>query len=155
MTADDHMPAHRARTLPRRAFTRRWLFAVLGVALLTAVAIPLYGFGRMLLGSTTPATEGQLASAGVGRHVEVAYEVTQAPIDAPPVGTVLERSGEGTYRRTERTLQIRWGPETVVVMGQRENVRPGAVLQVGGQLASRDLLVAERMVVLTGAVRVQ
>ncbi len=154
MTADDRMPTAPAHW-PRRAFARRWLFAVLGVALLAAVAIPLYGFGRMMMGSATPATEGQLASAGVGQYVEVAYEVTQAPVDAPLVGTVLERSGEGTYRRTERTLQIRWGRETAVVMGQRENVRPGAVLQVGGQLARGDLLVAERVVILTGAVRVQ
>jgi hypothetical protein len=40
-------------------------------------------------------------------------------------------------------------------MGQQSDVRGGAVIQVRGQLTSPDELTADRIVVLTGVVRVQ
>jgi hypothetical protein len=55
------------------------------------------------------ASEAQLAASAAGDQLEVAVEVTAAPEDGLFVANVLERSEQDTYRRSSRTLRVRWG----------------------------------------------
>jgi hypothetical protein len=66
------------------------------------------------------------------------------------VANVLERADQGTYHRSSRTLRVRWGSDTSLVMGRANNVQPGAILQARGHMAIDDLLEADRLVILTG-----
>jgi len=100
--------------------------------------------------SARPVSEGQLASSAVGDLVEVALEVTLVHDDEPVTAIVLERSDQGTYRRSGRTLRVHWGPDTSLVMGRATDIRSGAVVQARGRLAAGEVLEADRIVILTG-----
>jgi len=117
--------------------------------LVLAVALPVYAMSRMMTGARS-ASEAQLAASAAGDQVEVAVEVTAVPEDGLFVANVLERSDQGTYRRSSRTLSVRWGSDTSLVMGRASDVRPGAILQARGRIATGDFLEADRLVILTG-----
>ena len=143
------------------AAARRWrpqrgplLLVGLGLALLVAVAIPIVSMGRML-GGAPPLSRDELAAATPGTHLEVALEVGGPPSDGLITGRVLERLGAGRYRRTDLQLQASLAPDTPVVMGQREDVQAGAVVQVRGHLSTARAVLADRVVILTGAVQVE
>lgn len=84
----------------------------------------------------------------------MALEVVEASADGPLTATLLERTGQDAYTRTGRVLQVGWGPETPILMGRREDVRAGAVVQVRGRILGADQLDADRLVVLSGVVAV-
>jgi hypothetical protein len=132
----------------------RWLVAAFVMALLVAVAIPMVSMGRMLIGPP-PATAGQLASAGPGDRLDVAIEVSGPVANGLASGVVLEQVESGTYRPTGQVVHVRFSTQAPVVMGQVRDIRDGAVIQVRGQLSSAGDLVAERIVILTGSVRVE
>jgi hypothetical protein len=125
-----------------------------GLALVVAVAIPLVSMGRMMAGPP-PATMGDLAGATPGARLEVALELSGPPADGLVTGAVLERVDAGMYRRTTQQLRAHLAADTPVLMGRPEDVRGGAVVQIRGQLTPTHELAADRVVILTGAVRVQ
>jgi len=113
---------------------RRWrphrgplLLVGLGLAPLVAVAIPIVSLGGAL-----PVSSDELAAATPGAHLEVPLEAGGPPSDGLITGRVLERVEPGLYRRTDLQLQAWLAPDTPVVMGQREDVQAGAVIQVRG-----------------------
>ena len=130
------------------------LLVGLGLALLVAAAIPIVSMSRML-GGAPPSSGDELAAATPGARLEVALEVGGPPSDGLISGRVLERLETGVYRRTDRQLQAWLAPDTPVVMGQWEDVQAGAVVQVRGQLSAARAVLADRVVILTGAVRVE
>jgi hypothetical protein len=122
---------------------------LVGAGLVLAVMLPVYAMSRMMTGARS-ASEAQMAVSAPGDQVEVAGEVTAALEDRLFVANVLERSDQGTYRRSGRTFRVRWGSDTSLVMGRTSDVRPGAILQARGRLATGDLVEADRLVILTG-----
>jgi hypothetical protein len=131
----------------------RLAVGVFAAALLAALALPFYSMSRMM--GPRPVTPAAWAAAAPGTQVDVALEVTAAPPDGPLTATLLEHAGGGGYQRTDRSIRVGWRPDTPVVMGRREDVRPGAVLQARGRVAGADRLDAERLVVLTDNVTVR
>lgn len=132
----------------------RVLLGLLIVLLLAAVGIPLIFFGQMMMGSE-PMSESQFTEATPGAQVEIAVEIVEAQADDLLMGEVLERDDDGTYPRTGQMVRIRWQPgSTSIVMGQQDDVEPGAVLQVRGIIDPEGVLDADRIVVLTSSVTV-
>jgi hypothetical protein len=144
-----------ATTRRRTAVTRgRVLIALVVLGLAAAVAVPLSTMSRMGAGAR-PVTEAELTALGPGQTVDLALEVTRVTGESVTgessfAATLLERAEQGGYRRTGRSLRVRWRPDTAVVMGGREEVRAGAVVQARGRVAGEDLVDAARLVVLTG-----
>lgn len=130
----------------------RLLFALLIVLLLVALAIPLFFFGNMMMGAA-PMSESQFAAAAPETRVEIACEILEIQEDGILVGAMLERSDAGAYSRTSQKVYIRWQPEsTSIVMGQEEDVLPGAILQVSGVLDAEGILDADQIVILTSVI---
>ena len=132
----------------------RLLVSLFVIALLIAAAVPVVSMARMMMGRPT-ATVGQLANLAAGDSIDVALAVDTSPVDGLASGTVLEQVDSATYRRTERALRLEFSTRTTVVMGQLSDVHDGAVIQAQGQLTSADELALERIVILTGLVRVE
>jgi len=140
-------------TSPRWWATRRGqlLLAAVTAAVITAVAIPRVAMRRMMDART--ATEDALATAAPGERVDVAIEIASANEESLS-GVLLERVADARYRRTQRTVAMRWTAATQLVMGSRDEIRPGAVVQARGRLCAGAALDADRLVVLTGHVEV-
>lgn len=148
----DRAPA--LETPPRWWATRRGrlLLTALAAALIAAVATPLIAMRRMM--DARPVAERAVAAAVPGEQLDVAIELAAAAEGALS-GAVLEQVAGTRYRRTPRTMAVRWTAATPIVMGQRDDVRAGAIVQVRGRLDARATLDADRLVVLTGYVEVR
>jgi hypothetical protein len=133
---------------------RRYPWAILSVGLLTGMIIPVYLISNRMM-SAKPMTEAEVAAVSLGGEVEATLEVTGTPSEGVLQGTLLERQGNGTYQRTNRTLSVRWRSDTPVVMGKKADVHRGAVIQIKGKSRSDRSVDAERIVILTGYVTVR
>ena len=144
----------------RRGFlsTPRSRWMLLGglflLVLVVALLIPLWN--RMTSGSA-PESAQQLNSVPAGTTVTIALGVTALPSSDLLTGTLLERNADGLYHRTGKTVQVRWQNSTSIVMGQRQDVHVGAILQVRGRTTASggSVVDADEIVILTGAVTVQ
>ncbi len=105
------------------------------------------------MGSPT-ATVVQLANVAAGDSIDVAIAIGGSPLNGSASGTVLEQVDSSTYRRTDHPLRISFSTETRVVMGKASDIHDGAVIQARGKLTSSGELAAERIVILTGVVRI-
>ena len=94
---------------------------------------------------TAPLDAEHLALTPAGGAVQVALRVDAV---AEP------GSGPRSYRPSPTRLRARWDDSTQLAMGGPEDLVAGAVLRVQGELRERDLVVAERIAVLTKVVTV-
>ncbi len=101
---------------------RNWIV----LAVVVAVAASLYA-GHAMMAPTSGAM----------------LEITSVSPAGTFAGRVLKKEERG-YARTRALLRVPLGPGTRFVMGDRSDLRPGAVVQVSG----------DRIVILTGYVRV-
>jgi hypothetical protein len=69
-------------------------------------------------------------------------------------GTLLEKKTEELYARTQTSVTAQWSSNTKMVMGNREDVRKGAVVHITGERGSDGRIEAEQIVILTGYVKV-
>jgi hypothetical protein len=136
--------------------TLRWvLFLVLlavamGWAVRTALAR-----AAMMKTADTPAERLQASAAGTGAKVVVRVDRIEGQALK---ATLLERVTDAVYRRPNGgggVLSAVVGPETPVVMGNVEDIVPGAVVQLAGTLDSHHTLLASQVVIVTGYVRVE
>jgi len=100
----------------------------------------------------TPLTVESLAATAAGETVEVAIAVTDVSETNRLVGDLAEHAGDDAqreYRRTARTLAVRWDAETRIVMGKPVHLQPGALLRVRGTLRPDGDIQAERIAVAT------
>jgi hypothetical protein len=129
------------------------LVAALIMALLVAIGIGVYSTGRMMMGER-PIDAARFHNAQIGDSVDLAIVVNGATAAASFPGTLLDPTGQGSYRRTDQTVEVQWGPDTSVVMGRREEIGPGSVLQVRGRVLQSQAVAARQLVVLSGFVTV-
>lgn len=131
-----------------------WLVVAVLVGVGLAVAAGVYSSRVMMRAPTAGAT--QLAVARSGARLSIAVEVTATPAPDLLDARLLERQGS-LFMRTPEVVQIRLQPTTQLSMGDKSELRPGAVLQVDA--VARDLganqLAAKRVVILTGYVQVK
>jgi hypothetical protein len=134
----------------------RWLFLWVGLLLAGGVAAVLVPF---LLVSTTmgadPALQSasQFALASPDTRVAIALEVTSLPSGTLLTGALLQKNADGSYTRTAQQATVRWSGEQLV-MGSRNDIRQGAIVQVSGLVGSDSIVQASQIVVLTGFVQV-
>jgi hypothetical protein len=147
-------PAARGLSWLPKTTRGRLILGLVCAGLVLAVGLPVFAMGRMTMGTPT-ASEAQVTASAAGDQLEIALEVTAAPDGGPFAATVLERSDQGTYRRSSRALRVRWGSDTSLVMGRVNDIRPGAIVQARGRMGIDDLLEADRLVILTGSVVVR
>ena len=145
-TADSH-----TRPVPGSG---AWLPLVVLLGFIFAVAAGLYSSRMMVM--SKPAGAAAIAARNPGAALDVAVEVTGVSPVGDVTASLLGKRGDG-YVRTAGVLKIHLMPEAKFVMGDRGDLKPGAVLQVHGILesAERKLLDAEQVVFLTGYVKVE
>jgi tetrahydromethanopterin S-methyltransferase subunit A len=102
---------------------------------------------------TGPLDAEHLAAMQPGAQVDVAVQVREAAEPGELVATLLEAAEPGPairkYRLSSAGVRVRWGAETRVAMGDRDDVAAGAVLRIRGTLDPQRAVVAEAMAVLT------
>lgn len=146
----------RERSEGSRWGRRRWLFLWVGLLLAAAVAAVLVPF---LLTYTAmgadPAvqTANQFALASPDAPVAIVLEVTSLPSGTLLSGAVLQKNADDSYTRTSQDATVRWSAAQLV-MGSTTDIRPGAIVQVNGQMGGDSIVQASQVVVLTGFVQV-
>ena len=127
------------------------LLIIIGLGL--AVAAGMYSNGGMRV--PAPANAASVYSAQPGVAMDVVVQVTGNPVSSEFDSVLLSKTDSG-YKRSTDILKIALLHETSIIMGQRADIWPGAVLQVRGTIAAtnKKLLVAKRVVMLTGFVSV-
>jgi hypothetical protein len=103
--------------------------------------------------SATPVTLAELASTPA-KPVDVPLEITSAR-DGRYAGRFLERAAKAEYRRTGTILSFALDDRAKVTMGAVSDVRAGAVVLARGRVRDGTLFDIDRVVVLTGYVRVR
>jgi hypothetical protein len=84
-----------------------------------------------------------------GEVAKIVFEVTAMPSDNDLAGKLLEKQDETHYTRTATEVELIPVAKTAIVMGNRANIRKGAILQVTGTLDENHILHANQLVVLT------
>lgn len=137
-------------TASKQSYGRLLLSMVAGLSL--AVAAGLVSIRSMM---PTVAHAADIKSEPKGTPVEVAVKVIALPSDGFFDGKALEKDGFG-YKQTDEVIHFRLADNATVAMGQRSDIRVGAILSVNAMTASpdQDELEAERVVILTGYVSV-
>lgn len=139
-----------------------WLASPLGLGLMALFLLGLGGAvvlamrsSNGMTGRTSSTTEQQVVAAKTGTQLSMVVEIRSAPPGGVLLGRLLTKTGDTAYRRTARIVRLRWGSATSVLMGQRGDVHPGAVLQVHVRTLPRGWFLANLITVLTGFVLVQ
>lgn len=104
-----------------------------------------------------PVTLAQLETTAPGTSVNIVLAVTDLPAADLLGGSFLEADEAepfNAFRRTPRRLQIQWTPATPIVMGGSADIAVGALVRVHGRLGEGQLVVAERLVILTHVARI-
>lgn len=149
------MARQREKKLQRRSKFGPLLLGLLIVGGIVAILIPLYLARNMMMGSGTPLqTARQFALASSGSQVTIALELTSMPSSTVLKGTLLQKNADGSYSRTNQTVNVQWNPSQVI-MGGSSDVKQGAILQVSGRLGYNDVLIASQVVILTGFVQIK
>ena len=130
--------------------TSWWLPAAVIGGLALAIAAGSVSTNSMVL---TQANASELDSLQAGSSAEVAVEVTAMPSPGFFDGRLLEKQDSG-YRHTDEILHFRFADDVTVAMGQRSDVKVGAILSVEAMPTGPDTteLEAKRVVILTGYV---
>jgi hypothetical protein len=130
------------------------LLGLFVIAIVAAIAIPLYlGFSQMM-GGSAPQTTQQFTASTPGSHATIVVEVTSVPSQTLLTGNLLQKNADGTYSRAGKTVSVQWTAKSVV-MGSSSEVKVGALIQVSGVLGTTDVLIARQIVVLTDFVKLK
>lgn len=100
----------------------------------------------------------QLSAVPVGEAINVTFEVIAQPSESLLEGIILEpteREPFSLFNRTEHAVRVHWSTATRIVMGESNQVVPGALLRVRGRRQSENELEANGLVILTGVARIQ
>jgi len=84
-----------------------------------------------------------------GEVAKIVFEVSAMPSDNDLNGKVLEKQDETHYTPTATEVEVITGAKTAIVMGNRADIRKGAILHVTGTLDENHILHANQLVVLT------
>jgi hypothetical protein len=125
------------------------LVVVLAVATMVMAGRGDHRDAGMVAGGNLP------ANAAPGSVVDVAISVDAVTGAGSVDGSVLVRLDGQTYRRSAQQVQVRWGPNVEIGMGDPSGIRPGAILQVRGVTRSGRAVQAQQLTVLTNFVHVE
>lgn len=104
-----------------------------------------------------PLTLTQFEESIPGARVDIVLSVTHLLGERVLSGVFLE-SDEAepftAYHRREHNVEVSWAEETRVIMGQENEIQPGALLRIVGKLGSDRAIDGEQIVILTRAARV-
>jgi hypothetical protein len=143
-----------------RRVTVRW---VIGAGLLAALIAARFAFADAFTKSTRVSTAAPAmtqppslaALATTGTRVDAVF-LERSPVAGRRfTATLLRRDRLGAYHRTSSKIAVVWQHSPVPVeMGDPAALRTGAVLQVSGRYGPTHTLLASRIVVLSGYVRI-
>lgn len=133
----------------------RWtiFLILLGVVSVWSVRSTLVHAKRMQPADTSVAAFSALQS---GAHASVVVQLDKVAGENLR-STLLQRESDTVYRRSGSDISAITAtltPETAVMMGKREDIQPGSVLQIAGILDNHHALRLDQVVILTGYVRV-
>ncbi len=126
-----------------------------GLLVVAALAVPTIAFVRtMSPPGQPPASQSQLSQAQVGDPIKGVVELDQENGSGAFAATFLQPQGSNSYQLTGRGLRIELAADLSVAMGSVDGLRPGAVVQVSGQVSAADTVRVHQATVLTGFVTV-
>jgi hypothetical protein len=145
------MPA--TRSVSSRT-TRLWIVLLVALALLSFLAMR-RGFVKAM-GMKAEASSGTaVEQLKPGEEVKMVLELTSVKDSASVEGHVLEKQTETVYRRTPTSTAVIYDAATPVVMGKPSDIQRGAVVHITAKMADDHVLHAEKIVVLTGYIKVE
>jgi hypothetical protein len=100
----------------------------------------------------------QLSATVAGDPVNVAVSVTALDAEHQLSGTLAEPREEDPFRslrRTTHVVQVRWTPETRIVMGTASDIAPGALVRMRGTLSPDRAIQAEGIAIITNAATIE
>jgi hypothetical protein len=133
---------------------RIWIVLLVALAVLSFLAMR-RGFGKAAQMKTETTSVLSAAQLKPGDEMKVVLEVTAVVRDASLTGNLLQKQTETVYRQTGNKVKLAFDPATPVVMGKASDVREGAVVHITAKIADDGIARAQRIVVLTGYVKVQ
>ena len=95
------------------------------------------------------------ANAAPGSVVNFAVAVDTSTGPTALDGSVLVRLHGQTYRRGAQHIQVRWGANVSMPMGDLNGISPGAILQVRGVTTAGGPVQAQQLTVLTNFVHLE
>ena len=107
-------------------------------------------------GAMTPeaVSASTFAAAPVGARVTV-MGLVEAVGNRTATLEILNRTASGDYVRSGARLLLSVSERTRFVMGSPPDLRPGAIVESGGSVDGIRRMTPDRVVILTGFVRVQ
>jgi len=136
--------------------TQIWIAPLVALAMLSCLAMR-RSIGRamgMRLEANVVAS-AQFRPGDEGKVVLEATRVASSSVEGNVLEKQLEKPSETVYRRTGNTVKIAFDSATPVVMGRASDIREGAVVHITAKMGDDRVLRAERIVVLTGYVKVE
>ena len=119
------------------------------LVLLACLALAAMWAGRSMKMKAQAAGPAQLLVLKPGEVAKIVFEVTAMPSDNDLTGKLLEKQDETHYTRTATEVELIPVAKTAIVMGNRADIRKGAILHVTGTLDENHILHANQLVVLT------
>jgi hypothetical protein len=95
------------------------------------------------------------AAAPVGAHVAVMGLVEVVGNNRTTTLQILNRTASGAYLRSGARLSFVISERTRFVMGSPPDLRPGAIVELSGPMSGIGPMTPDRVVILTGFVRLQ
>lgn len=138
-------------TVPNGSYWPAPAAVVLGLGLALAAGF----ISSQFMMAPSQASAAQLNSVTAGTAVEVEVKVT-AVTSAEAFDARLLEQQDSAYRLKGTTLHFGFPATTTMMMGQRSDVRPGAILSIDAVTddPGKTQLEAERVTILTGHVTV-
>src|SRR3954471_5863074 len=128
----------------RRRGKLRFLFlTLLIVGGATALLLP-FLLIRTMMSGTSLQTDNQFELASPNSRGDIALEVTSLPSSTLLTGTLLQKTTNDSYKRTNQKVTVQWNASQLV-MGKRSDIKEGAVLQVGGRVGNDGVLIASQV----------
>ena len=119
------------------------------LVLLACLALAAMWAGRSMKMKAQAAGPAPLLVLKPGEVAKIVFEVTAMPSDNDLTGKLLEKQDETHYTRTATEVELIPVAKTAIVMGNRADIRKGAILHVTGTLDENHILHANQLVVLT------
>ncbi|MBO0777923.1 MAG: hypothetical protein J2P37_03760 [Ktedonobacteraceae bacterium] len=138
---------------PVKAFlSSRWsLLALLGLLILAAIAVPFYLTQSTLTNALSDTSYSTTLTPG--SHAKLVVDVVTLQDDNSIKAWALDRNSDGTYTRSQRSVVVRWSQE-MVSLGNAQDVKAGALIQVEGNVMNNGILQASQLVILTNHITV-
>jgi hypothetical protein len=105
--------------------------------------------------SVVAGSAGEMQQSKPGAKLKVVAEITDTDAGGLIRGNLLEKKTEDQYTRTQTPVTAQSSQSTKMVMGKPEDVHKGAVVYLTGTRGADGKIDAERIVILTGYVKVR